>query len=146
VPSIKVKHNVEMAHRLLLTPGKCEAIHGHSWWVDLQLFGTIDKNYILAGLNFTEVKKEFRNYLDSNFDHRLLLNHDDPWAQKIWLPDAVGEENLPGLQTSSGDPTTEWFAEHIGLWASNTFQLPTSVDVWETRVNCAQWSNYVALA
>jgi 6-pyruvoyltetrahydropterin/6-carboxytetrahydropterin synthase len=135
VPSIKVKHNVEMAHRLFLTPGKCENIHGHSWWIDLQLFGTVDKNGILAGLDFGFVKKLFRGYLDDNFDHRVLLNIADVWA----APDLTGNGGLPGLQTAQGDPTTEWFAEHVGLWATGTFQLPTVVDVWETRVNNAQW-------
>jgi 6-pyruvoyltetrahydropterin/6-carboxytetrahydropterin synthase len=137
VPSIKVKHNVEMAHRLFLTPGKCESIHGHSWWIDLQLFGDTDEKGILAGLNFTDVKKEFRNYLDTNFDHRLLLNHNDPWANLGHWSNIA--ESLPGLATFAGDPTTENFAWEIGVWARGTFNLPTVVDVWETRVNSAQW-------
>lgn len=137
--SIKVKHNVEMAHRLFLTPGKCEAIHGHSWWIDLQLFGYTDEKGILAGLNFSTVKEVFRGYLDTNFDHRLLLNHNDPWAQPIWSVPDNDKVTLPGLATFAGDPTTENFAWEIGVWANQTFNLPTVVDVWETRVNNAQW-------
>ncbi len=142
--SIKVKHNIEMAHRLLMTPSKCENIHGHSWWITLELFGTVNKRGLLGGLEFGLVKSTFRAYLDSNFDHRVLLNIDDPWAQP-WNPigtyaDEDGSQTLPGLQTSQGDPTTEWLAEHVGLWAYSHYGDSITVEVWETSVNCSTWS------
>lgn len=146
--SIKVKHNVEMAHRLFETKGKCEAIHGHSWWINLQIFGKVDGQGILEGLDFGFVKKLCRNYLDENFDHRVLLNLSDPWAQDLdpgqEYDGSLEPKLLPGLQTMNGDPTTENFAANIGLWAIGTFRLPVDVEVWETAVNCATWRSFDA--
>jgi 6-pyruvoyltetrahydropterin/6-carboxytetrahydropterin synthase len=145
VATIAVKHNVEMAHRLLLTPGKCQQIHGHSWQVTLRLWGEIDEHGLLEGLDFGGVKATFRKYLDTTYDHRLLLNKDDPWAGHI-TPHGSGipgaGQKLPGLQTFEGDPTTELLAVEI---AHTMERLPMSgvtklkVIVWETKVNNATW-------
>jgi 6-pyruvoyl-tetrahydropterin synthase len=125
-----------VAHRLYLTEGKCENIHGHSMKVKLEIFGTVDDKGILNGLNFTDVKKEFRGFLDGMFDHHLLLNNKDPWAQKAIINDIYNY--LPGLQTFPGDPTTENIAEYIKDWADGEFKGHCEVEVWETDVNMAR--------
>jgi 6-pyruvoyltetrahydropterin/6-carboxytetrahydropterin synthase len=132
--SITVKHNMEVAHRLLMTPGKCENIHGHSMWVELELFGNVDARGFVAGLDFSQVKKLLRAHMDENFDHRLLLNHEDPWTQY----------ELPGLHTCVSDPTTENIASWLGEWASYEFKN-TDVEgiqilVAETSCNFARWA------
>jgi 6-pyruvoyltetrahydropterin/6-carboxytetrahydropterin synthase len=131
--TIQVRHNIEVAHRLSLLPGKCEAIHGHSMWVELELAGDIDSTGILAGLDFGAVKRAFRGYLDSQFDHRLLLNENDDLAYL----------DLPGLRTLPGDPTTELLARWIGQWAQAAFPFPQTpsglVTVRETHVNAATY-------
>jgi 6-pyruvoyltetrahydropterin/6-carboxytetrahydropterin synthase len=141
--SIRVRHNVEMAHRLWLTPGKCEKIHGHSWDVQMSLFGETSPAGMLAGLDFADVKQLFRGYLDGTYDHYLLLNADDPWAQ-VQLP---GLGPLPGLQPFAGDPTTENLAAVVGGWAVGTFAgcgiTRVQIQVMETRVNGATWDGAV---
>lgn len=140
VQAIKVRHNVEMAHRLFLTPGKCEAIHGHSWNVTLQLIGEVDNHGLLASLDFGSIKMLFRKFLDSNFDHRVLLNVNDPWANLRLHTNCT--EELPGLALFEGDPTTENLAKTIGEWGRLTFpsMRGIGIEVWETRVNNATWS------
>jgi 6-pyruvoyltetrahydropterin/6-carboxytetrahydropterin synthase len=145
VSSISVRHNCEIAHRLYLTHGKCESIHGHSIWVTLTLSGKVDHTGKLGGLDFGEVKFEFRHYLDTGYDHRLLLNEHDPWAKHLtpYLEahaDTVTGEELPGLVKFPGDPTTENIAREIGTWAHtvDSFKgLDIKVDVQETHVNAA---------
>jgi len=119
---IFVSHEIQVAHRLSLLPGKCEQIHGHSMGVELSLFGDIDENGILAGLDFGDVKKAFRGYLDNTYDHRLLLNENDPWAKPVHLwPYPVSQsrtpQTLPGVLPLPGDPTTENLAKWICQWA-----------------------------
>lgn len=145
--TITVRHNFETAHRLFLTPGKCENIHGHSFWADLELVGDVDGKGMVAGLDFGDVKKEYRKFLDENFDHRTLLNKEDPWAGDIFLPDITGSQvsakgphKLPGLFPTEGDPTTENIAFWIGTWALQTFPWDVQyviVKVQETLVNSA---------
>lgn len=127
--TIKVRHNMEMAHRLHLRPGKCESIHGHSWWVELEIGGEVDLTGMI--LEFGSVKRVFRQYLDMEYDHRLLLHEGDNWSNY----------ELPGLQRMPDDPTTENVARWIGLWAVEMFgpDFDYFVTVWETSVNCATW-------
>lgn len=156
--SITVRHNIEVAHRLYESPGKCEAIHGHSMWVDLTMWGKIDQTGKLCGLDFGYVKQLFRTYLDTHYDHHLLLNEKDPWANTlITFPFEAGEgqrQKLPGLQALTVDPTTENLARIFGEWASSTFSgeeyfageaypegiTKYEVQVQETHVNFASWT------
>ena len=142
--SIFVTHNAEIAHRLILLPGKCERIHGHSLQITLTIFGEIDGNGILAGLDYGTVKKLFRQYIDENYDHHLHLNESDQWAKPIETvaayEAATGEVTLPGLVTHPGDPTTENISKWICEWAWE--QLGNHVDgirvtISETNTNGA---------
>lgn len=121
-----------MAHRLSQLPGKCENIHGHSWWCELEIIGEVNDSGII--LDFAYVKDHFRKHLDSTLDHRLLLNHRDILV--------VEKIPLPGLATMAGDPTTENIANYIGMWAEGCFgfKYQYKVVVWETSVNCATWT------
>lgn len=141
MPSIiAVKHNIEVAHRLLLLPGKCENIHGHSMWVTLELKGELNQNGILEGIEFGALKKDFRDHLDSMYDHHLLLNATDPWSDIIVnLPPHYPDEHLPGLHVFPGDPTTENIAKWIGEFMWSKYYHTSAVTVWETAVNMARW-------
>ena len=130
--SLRVRHNIEVAHRLTLLPGKCENIHGHSMWITLELRGgRLDPSGRLAGLDFGEIKRAFRAHLDSTYDHRLLLNSEDKLA----------ELDLPGARFCAGDPTTENLALWVAQWARHEFAgVPGfRVQVDETHVNAAVW-------
>src|SRR5215213_10102636 len=90
--TLKVKHNIEVAHRLLLLPGKCQNIHGHGMVVTLRIQTQLgEEGYALGPdgttLEFGVIKKHFRNYLDTTWDHHLHLNENDPWARILIVPD-----------------------------------------------------------
>jgi 6-pyruvoyl-tetrahydropterin synthase len=142
---IVVRHNIEVAHRLFELEGdKCQNIHGHSMWVEMKLHGHINKHGLLEGLNFGDVKKEFRGFLDKNYDHHLLLNENDPWAQDLDPEQRYDGSTkpilLPGLMATPGDPSTENIAKWIATWAVATFKLKVDVAVQETHVNGAGFS------
>lgn len=141
---LEVKHNIEVAHRLHLLEGKCENIHGHSMWVTLRVFGELDANGIMEGISFTDLKQVFRHYLDTKYDHHLLLHQDDPWAQPLSRAalDVVERvEKLPGLVVFGGDPTTENLAKWIGEWAVQELALDVHCYVQETSVNASGWTS-----
>lgn len=142
--SIRVRHNIEVAHRLWQLEGnKCQNIHGHSMWVTLELEAVKIEKGVAQGLNglpleFGEVKKAFRTHLDTWYDHRLLLNAGDPWAKLLQDADQHNASAvLPGLQTCEDDPTTENIAGWIAKWGLAQFQCPVRVLVEETHVNAA---------
>jgi 6-pyruvoyl-tetrahydropterin synthase len=150
MPSITLGHNIEVAHRMFDMQGKCQQIHGHSMWVDMHLFGELNREGVLGGLEFGAVKKRFRAYLDGQYDHHLLLNERDPFAQMLrtmpgdrplpgerLLETDVHYTRLPGLQAMPADPTTENIAKWIAEWAVEEWQLPTQITVHETKVNAA---------
>lgn len=132
---VAVKHNIEVAHRLSLLPGKCENIHGHSMWVTLELEALMGQYDIAENLEFGAVKKDFRNYLDTEFDHHLLLNAVDPFLSEASSKDL----DVPGVKICPGDPTTENIAYWIGSQMSDQGYPVASVTVWETAVNMAKW-------
>lgn len=133
VIAISVKHNMEVAHRLWKTPGKCANVHGHSMWVTLTMAGILDSTEKLAGLDYGSIKDKFRRYLDTEYDHRLVLNRSDLLTKL---------KSLAGIKSIDGDPTTENLARIIGEWAMSTWPTMTSwmVQVDETAVNSATWS------
>ena len=137
--SIQVTHNIEVAHRLFLTPGKCENIHGHSMLVELEMWGDINAQGLMEGLEFGQVKRIFRKHLDDTYDHQLLLNKDDPWAVAQLLDGQV--LYLPGLAVCPyGDPTTENLARWIGAWGQGFKDIKhIKCTVHETKVNMATW-------
>jgi len=143
--TISVYHNAEIAHRLSELPGKCQNIHGHSLKNHLALAGQLDEHGLLCGLDFGTVKAEFRSYIDTNYDHHLLLNKDDPWAGDLIRADGEGEleqqplDQLPGLVMCMGDPTTERMAVWIAEWAEAQYHkygiAAVYVEVRETDTN-----------
>lgn len=145
---IAVRHNVEVAHRLYESQGKCENIHGHSMWVEMRIDGPMNEVGMLVNtlgkpLEFGEVKHGFRNYLDAQFDHHLLLNKEDPWAGLlvVGLQESLSDSEamtLPGLRTCDGDPTTENIAMWLAVWAQHFYMVPrVEIHVAETSVNSA---------
>jgi 6-pyruvoyltetrahydropterin/6-carboxytetrahydropterin synthase len=138
---------MEVAHRLYETPGKCENIHGHSMYVSLEIEGDIDSKGMVLGLDFGDVKKLFRTFLDNGYDHRLLLNQNDPWAGMFSMGQAgkgldQPDMHLPGLAIMNNDPTTENIAAEIGWWARSNWGDADMIEVSvkETRVNAAHWN------
>lgn len=127
--TLQVRHNIEVAHRLTQLPGKCEAIHGHSMWVELDLHGELDTRGLLLGLDFGAVKKAFRGFLDDTFDHHLLLN----------VNDRLADLDLPGAVYMAADPTTENIAQWVADWSAQTWPYVPGgrVVVRETHVNAA---------
>jgi 6-pyruvoyl-tetrahydropterin synthase len=163
--SIIVTHNVEMGHRLSQQPdSKCYHLHGHSWWIELELFAPLDDKGMVGGLNFGDVKKTWREYLDIHFDHHMCLNEDDPLVQmlygephsdvstfKLWgittIPYDPTVENMAslwGITTLPYDPTVENMASLWGRQAEEFFRgvSKVSIKVKEAATNAATWRNY----
>lgn len=119
------------AHRLLNHGGKCRNLHGHTYRVDISVFGEIQEE---AGpsqgmvLDFDDLKRAWSK-LEPLLDHKTLLDFHDPLFQAISAvnPEALGyeldvpptAENLAGI-IRDGLGLGGVHAEYVRVWETPT--------------------------
>jgi 6-pyruvoyl-tetrahydropterin synthase len=157
---LKIRHNMEMAHRLSQDTTKCKQIHGHGMQVEIVFMNLQEGPNGMAQtrfgntIEFGQAKRLFRAHIDSHYDHRLVLNEEDPWAGPVYqltnvepetTPDELGHSILsseqiflPGLTTVPGEPTVENLAKWIGEWAAKSFECDIVCRIDETKTNGAE--------
>ena len=134
-----IRHNAEAAHRLPFIPGKCENLHGHSWWFEV----TVEAPELAAGIivECGAFKAKFRQWVDEHLDHGAMLGPEDPL-----LPVLQGMGSK--VHVVDGWPTVENVAVMVAAVATDCLQelvrapgaRVVRVDVQETHVNGAGWS------
>lgn len=137
--AVTVRHNFETAHRLPHLPGKCQSLHGHSWWAEV----TVDAPSLAAGLvvEFGPFKQALRAWIDEHLDHGVMLDPDDPLVPVLRAHDCKVHE-------VAGSPTVENVAQLLADIAADALhelvRAPgariTRVRVAETHVNAATWT------
>jgi len=147
----------EAAHRLKDHNGKCRNIHGHSYRVviEIKAKGAWTANGSWGGMliDFGELKTWWSEHMEPHFDHKLLLQFNDPLVDVLESSAAMegplGPQNIDDLpednvQTFPFPPTAENFADYfrdeVLAWLhSNPDRtgLNASVTVYETPTSCA---------
>jgi 6-pyruvoyltetrahydropterin/6-carboxytetrahydropterin synthase len=135
---VTVRHNFETGHRLPHLPGKCQSLHGHSWWAEV----TVEAPELGNGMvvEFGPFKQRLRRWIDEHLDHGLMLGPDDPLLPLLAPHGKVHQ--VPGW------PTVENVAALIGQVAGDVLEelsraygaRVTRVRVSETHVNAATWT------
>lgn len=135
---VTVRHNFESGHRLPHLPGKCQSLHGHSWWAEV----TVEADELGDGLvvEFGPFKNALRTWIDEHLDHGLMLGPDDELLPLLAPHGKVFP--VPGW------PTVENVAALLGRVAGEVLQdqaraygaRVTHVHVRETHVNAATWT------
>jgi 6-pyruvoyltetrahydropterin/6-carboxytetrahydropterin synthase len=125
------------AHRLPDHRGKCRFIHGHNYKVVVTLTSSkVDKNGMV--MDFSHVKNIVGEYLDENYDHRLILEGNDPLLGI--LKEALPAEQSKNIKAFPGTPTAENMAElflsELRIILSGEVSV-VGVEVWETPTACA---------
>lgn len=144
--SITISHNFESGHRLPILQGKCQNLHGHSWWAYVTVTAEEGPDTIVE---FGLLKKHLREWIDTHLDHGLMLGKDDPLADLLpsYGKVYVFDPDLP-LTQSLAWPTVENVARLIARVGDdilhNITRAPgarvSEVKVTETHVNAATWS------
>ena len=135
---IKTEVAFEAAHRQYGDPGKCGFLHGHNWYVEFVLSGSVtDKVGYLVDF------KDLKDMMD-RYDHRVLLIEDDPLA-------TVLEEQQQRVYRLPLNPTCENIAklllDEVHCRTHNQVVDFISITVWENDKSCAieQWKRDVEL-
>lgn len=72
--------DIAFAHRAPFHEGHCSLIHGHNWSFDITFEGERDRNGFI--FDFGKLR-DLRATFTELFDHKLLLNEDDPLKEDI---------------------------------------------------------------
>jgi len=122
----RIVRRISSAHFLRNYYGKCEALHGHNYRIDIVVRGGV-LNATEYLVDFSAFKKQVDAFLDGTLDH-VLLN------------------DIEFFQEGRANPSSENLARYIAL---NIEPLLTStpaglysVTVWETEVQCATYYPY----
>lgn len=142
--AVTVRHNFETAHRLphLGRDSKCFSLHGHSWNAEITVAADfLSQNGLVV--EFGELKKAVRTWIDTHWDHGTMLGKDDP------LRAPLSEEGVK-LYVFSTWPTVEAVAEELfeatGRLLQDITRAPDArvlrVIVQETAVNAAMFGSW----
>lgn len=111
-------------HRLLNYDGKCKYLHGHNGRaiIAIEAASLDDRGMVL---DFSDIKRVVSNWIDTQFDHRMLLHRDDPYVPIL---QAQGEP----IQILDCNPTAENIAKLIyDFTAAQGFPI-VEARLWET--------------
>jgi 6-pyruvoyltetrahydropterin/6-carboxytetrahydropterin synthase len=118
-------------HRLLNYDGKCKFLHGHNGRAVISLQGeTLDARGMLV--DFTDIKRGLRGWIDTALDHRMILHRDDPL-----LPLLQGHDQP--VYVIPHNPTAENIARLIFEYAQKQGFPVVEVVLWETRNSSAAY-------
>ena len=97
-------YRFEAAHRFLKSQSvPCMTPHGHTWFATMGVsYRGRELDSSQMSVEFSQVKKHWKELIQDTFDHSYLHNINDPVVEVLG-----NEGNNPRLIPFPGDPTTE---------------------------------------
>lgn len=118
------KHEIHTGHRVYGHNGKCQHLHGHSYIIHF-FCSAGNLNNLGMVIDFSIIKSTLCQWLDDNYDHRMLIWENDPLANElIKLDDSV--------QITPYNPTAENIAHYLLTEIAPKLLLNSGISV--TRV------------
>lgn len=119
-------------HRLLNYAGKCRHLHGHNGLLEIVVeAAALDKLGMV--MDFSDISALVKTWVDSELDHKMLLNQDDPVI-------AMMREHDQPFVVFQGNPTAEAIAKHVFSYCRSKGLPVKSVTLWETPTSYAGYS------
>ena len=119
-------------HRLLNYVGPCAHLHGHNARAEIHLKSEIlDERGMI--MDFSDIKREVKTWIDDTLDHTMLLAKDDPVIP--YLDDAKERYYL-----MDKNPTAENIAELIFKQVESMGYPVSAITLWETETSYARFS------
>ena len=139
--SIGKTFTFEAAHRLPGHEGKCRNLHGHSYRVEVNFYGSVSVETGMV-LDFDKIKEWWKT-LEPQLDHATILFEDDPLADLL-----LGCDIPLKITAVSFLPTAEnladWIRANAEAWLDQfrdrqqPMTFVDSVKVWETATSWAE--------
>lgn len=126
----------DYGHRVLGHEGKCKNLHGHRGKAEIVVTAP-DLDSIGRVIDFGEIKRLVGGWIDTRWDHQLLLHPEDPQLKHL----QETESSRP-YKMMYGNPTAENMAKELHFIASQLLLIPlyvVSVRLWETPTSSAEY-------
>jgi 6-pyruvoyltetrahydropterin/6-carboxytetrahydropterin synthase len=119
-------------HRLLDYDGICKHPHGHNAVAEIQVRtdGLDSRNMVV---DFSDIKRQIKGWIDRELDHKMILRHDDPLVKPL---QALGEP----IYLLDSNPTVERIARLIHDAGRDLGFKVVAVRVWETPSSFATYA------
>ena len=129
-------------HRLYRHGGKCEFFHGHNYVADIYVTGD-QVDSVGRVIDFADLKRVFKGWIDENWDHGFLLADDDEnGISAIKLVEPTKFYILPYNPTAEN--MARYLLENVGPGLCEEIDgydvKVTKVIVWETDDSFAEAS------
>lgn len=118
-------------HRLLNHKGKCCHLHGHNAVLEVDMESE-ELNSDGMVIDFAEVHKRVKEWIDENLDHRMILCKQDPAVQ------ALKDLNEP-YYLMDENPTAENIAKLIFNHMHKSGVYTTAIRLWENPSSYATY-------
>jgi len=120
-------------HRLLDYEGICQHPHGHNAVAEFEIrTDHLDPRNMVV--DFNDIKRLIKGWIDRELDHKMILRRDDPLARSL---EALGEP----MYLLDSNPTAERIAQLLFDVAREQGLPVARVTVWETPTS---WATYTA--
>jgi len=128
--SVTREHEICAGHRVMGHEGKCKNIHGHNYKFVMTL-ATDKLDSIGRVIDFSVIKNLLCNWLEKEWDHKMILKLDDPLAYTLLVYYKQPVYRIPLNPTAEN--LAQYFADDIvpGLLLGTGVSL-VEVTVWET--------------
>lgn len=139
--SITREFSFDAAHRLVGHESKCKYLHGHRYSAFVTVEGP-ELDGVGRVIDFAEVKRIVGGWIDTNWDHNIILNSEDPLI-RMWKA-AYGVDAAHRLQDhqifagrepyilDDENPTAENIAQE--LYRRTDLLLPDEIDIIAIRL------------
>lgn len=118
-------------HRLLHYRGPCQHLHGHNARAVIALqTAELDQRGMV--MDFVDIKREVKAWIDAELDHTMLLHEDDPFL-------AVMREHGERVLAVPFNPTAENIARMIFERVRDQGFPVVEVTLWETETSQATY-------
>jgi len=118
-------------HRLLDYDGICKHPHGHNAVAEIEVrTGGLDNRNMVV--DFSDIKRLVKGWIDRELDHKMILRHDDPLVKPL---QQLGEP----IYLLDSNPTVERIARLIYDVSREQGMSVVRVTVWETPTS---WATY----
>lgn len=129
-------HDICMGHRVYGHENKCARLHGHNYRFRFSLLAPNGLDKLGRVIDFSIIKSKLCNWLEENWDHKMILFQDDPIHENFAY--CFGSDEIGNIVPVPFNPTAENIAIHMvkivgPLLLSGTSTVLYSCMVEETR-------------